>query len=205
MDKNGTLNRDKHMKATESLCLILLIIFLLDTFLLVPKGVKIFSVAHLIDGDKTGFLTQNLKLITSKVMHGQIWRPLTSMFLHAGLIHIIFNLMSLANLGAVLEHMIGDRKFLLLFVLSGLFSAVCMMLLTGIEDGLGASTGIFGLFGVLLVMLMRNSRAVLAEIRPLNWILFAVMVIAGNATDNITRLEHLTGTIGGVLLGLLMF
>lgn len=44
------------MKATMSLCLTLLIIFLLDTFLLVPKGVQIFSVAHIIEGDKTGLL-----------------------------------------------------------------------------------------------------------------------------------------------------
>ena len=44
------------MKATMSLCLTLLIIFLLDTFLLVPKGVQIFSVAHIIEGDKTDLL-----------------------------------------------------------------------------------------------------------------------------------------------------
>ena len=192
------------MKATISLCLILLIIFLLDTFLLVPKDVRIFSVSHIIDGDKTGFLTQYLKLVTPKVIHGQIWRPLTSMFLHAGLVHIIFNLISLANLGAVLEDKIGGKKFLLLFLLSGLFSAVCMMILTGIEDGLGASTGIFGLLGVLLILLVKNSRSVLSEIQPLNWIILAVMVVAGNATDHITRLEHLTGTIGGMLLGLLL-
>ena len=194
----------KTMKATLSLCLILLIIFLLDTFLFVPKGVRIFSIAHIVEGDKTGFLTQHLKLVTSKVIHGQIWRPLTSMFLHAGLVHIIFNLISMANLGAVLEDKIGGKKLLLLFLLSGLFSAICMMVLTGIEDGLGASTGIFGLFGVLLILLIRDSRSILSEIQPLNWIILAVMVIAGNAIDHITRLEHLTGTIGGMLLGLLL-
>lgn len=192
------------MKATKSLCLILLIFFLLDTFLLVPQDVQIFSVSHIFHGDKTGFLTQNLKLITSKVIHGQIWRPLTSMFLHAGLVHIIFNLVSLTNLGAVLEDTIGGKKLFLLFLLSGIFSAVCMMILTGIEDGLGASTGIFGLLGTLLVLLVKNYRTILAKIKPLNWILLAVMVIAGNTTDHITRLEHLTGTIGGALLGLLL-
>ena len=192
------------MKTTRSLCLVLLMIFLVDTFLLVPKDVRIFSVSHIIDGDKTGFLTQHLKLVTSKVIHGQIWRPLTSMFLHAGLVHIIFNLISMANLGAVLEDKIGGKKLLLLFLLSGLFSAVCMMILTCIEDGLGASTGIFGLFGVLLILLIRDSRSILSEIQPLNWIILAVMVIAGNAIDHITRLEHLTGTIGGMLLGLLL-
>ena len=194
----------KTMKATLSLCLILLIVFLLDTFILVPEGVQIFSIAHIIKGDKTGFLTQNLTLITSKVIQGQMWRPLTSMFLHAGLVHIIFNLISLFNLGAILEDKIGGKKLLLLFLLSGLFSAVCMMLFTGIEDGLGASTGIFGLFGVLLILIIKNRRSVLSEIQPLNWIILAVMVIAGNALDHITRLEHLTGTIGGMLLGLLL-
>lgn len=191
-------------RATAALCAVLLLIFLLDVFVFVPDQVQIWSKTHLLEGDKAGYLTQSLKLVTSKVLKGELWRPLTSMFLHAGALHILFNTICLLNVGALVERQVGAGKTLILFVLSGLFSAVCMMLLTGIEDGLGASTAIFGLFGVWLVLLVRNRAALLACMRPVHWVLLATMLILGNVIDATTRLEHLTGTVGGVILGLFL-
>ncbi len=187
---------------TLSLGIVLCVIFLLDTFILVPKGVKILSKEHIFLGDKTGALTVRLKLITSKVKSGQIWRPATSMFLHAGIIHILFNLMCLCLMGSLLEPVV-EWHILIMFFLSGLFSAFCMMLFTKIEDGLGASTGIFGLFGVLVVFAIQNFSWFLSQMTIAHWILLPIMLIGANLTDNLTRLEHLTGTVGGVLIGLM--
>lgn len=189
---------------TLALCAVLIVVYLLDVFAFAPAQVQIWSKSHLVDGDKMGLLTQNLKLVTSKVLQGEIWRPVTSMFLHAGLPHILFNSVCLLHVGALVERRAGAGRTLLLFLLSGIFSAVCMMLLTRIEDGLGASTAIFGLFGGLLVLIFRYRAETLKEIAPWNWMLLAVMLVAGNAIDEVTRLEHLTGTIGGVLFGILL-
>lgn len=189
---------------TMGICVVLAVVFLLDTFVLVPQGVPVWTKEHLIDGDKLGYLTQNLKLITSKVLEGQVWRPVTSMFLHAGVVHLLFNLVCLLQVGTLVERQVGGGRLLELFLLSGLFSALCMMVLTRIEDGLGASTAIFGLLGVLLVLFWRQGAPLAAQLRPVNWAVLGAMVILGNATDGVTRLEHLTGTVGGILLGLLL-
>ncbi len=189
------------MAATKYLSAALLLIFLLDTFWLVPQGVKILTKAHLLDGDKSGALTVRLKLVTSRVKTGEIWRPLTSMFLHAGIPHIAYNLICLITLGCLLEPVIGPWKLLGLFVGAGFVSALCMMALIQIEDGLGASTGIYGLFGVLLVLTVRFPN-LLTAITPLHWVWFAVMVVLGFCMDSVTRLEHFTGMVGGILLAL---
>lgn len=189
---------------TIGICVLLTLLFLVDVFLLVPEGVPIWTKEHLIQGDKLGYLTQNLKLVTSKVLQGQLWRPLTSMFLHAGVVHLLFNLICLLQVGTLVEGQVGGGKTLLFFLLSGLFSALCVMALTRTEDGLGASTAIFGLLGVLLVLFWRQGAPLLAQLHPVNWLLLAAMVVLGNATDGITRLEHLTGTVGGILLALLL-
>ncbi len=182
--------------------ILLLVIFLVDTFLLVPKDVKLFTKEHLLDGDKTGLLTVKLKLVTSKVKKGELWRPATSMFLHAGLVHILFNLACLWLVGSVLEPIFSGHV-LVLFFLSGVFSALCMMLFTSIEDGLGASTGIFGLLGVGLVWAFKDFAYILQAMTHWHWFVLLIMVTLGNSTDKLTRLEHLTGTVGGVLLGII--
>ncbi len=123
------------MLHTLGLGILLTVIFLIDTFLLVPKDINKWTKAHLLDGDKTGLLTVKLKLITSKVKKGEFWRPATSMFLHAGAVHILFNLACLWLVGSVLEPVLHGHV-LVLFFLSGLFSAFCMMIFTKIEDGL---------------------------------------------------------------------
>lgn len=189
---------------TMLLCGVLVLIFILDSFLLMPKGSNRFSQKHLLDGEKTGWITVHFKLVTSKVMKGQLWRPATSMFLHAGIPHIVINVLALWNMGMILEGIVGSEKMLLLFFLSGLFSAVCMMLLTKIEDGLGASTAIFGLIGVWIILLFNNQEVLFGHMEVLNWVLLIVYAIAANLTDNTTRLEHLTGTIGGLIFGLLL-
>ncbi len=192
------------MYHTVGLAILLTVIFIIDTFFLVPKDVNKWSKAHIVDGDKTGALTVRLKLVTSKFLKGEIWRPFTSMFLHAGVVHILFNVVTLLNLGWFLEPMLGGT-ILIFFFLSGVFSAFCMIFFTKIEDGLGASTGIFGLFGMGIAFAISDFSLFLSLITPLNWIILAAMLVFGNLTDTLTRLEHLTGTIGGFLIGIVYF
>ena len=186
------------------LCIVLAFIFVLDSFVLQPKDSDPCSQKNLIDGEKNGLLTHCCKLVTSKVMGGQVWRVATSMFLHAGIPHILLNCIALWNMGCILERLIDGNMLLLLFLLSGVFSAVSMMALTKIEDGLGASTAIFGLIGVWLVLLLTNGNAVLEQMNLLNWAYLIFYAVAGNLIDPISRLEHLTGTIGGILFALLL-
>jgi len=74
----------------------------------------------------------------------KIWQPITSMFLHAGFLHIFFNMFVLWQFGNQLEQVIGTNKFLTLYFISGLTSSLLWMFL-GIGPAVGASGAICGL------------------------------------------------------------
>lgn len=53
----------------------------------------------------------------------KIWQPITHMFMHGGVMHILFNMFALYSFGSVLEQIWGGKKFILFYVLCGLGSA----------------------------------------------------------------------------------
>lgn len=53
----------------------------------------------------------------------QIWQPLTSMFMHGGVMHILFNMFALFSFGSTLEQIWGSKKFLTFYILCGLGAA----------------------------------------------------------------------------------
>jgi len=85
-------------------------------------------------------------------LEGEIYRLLTSVFLHGSLIHIGFNMLVLWMLGPQLERALGHAWFLVLFVLSGIGGAVASYLFSPpLTVSVGASGAIFGLMGALVV------------------------------------------------------
>lgn len=98
---------------------------------------------------------------------GSIWTAFTSMFAHIWLPHLIFNMISLLFLGNFLERIIGRKKFLWFYLISGLFASIFYAVLSfyfgNSELGarifvspdsyaVGASGAIFGLAGLLSVL-----------------------------------------------------
>ncbi len=58
------------------------------------------------------------------------WQPLTHMFMHDGFFHIFFNMYTLVMFGMVVERVLGTKKFLILYAITG-FGAVALH--TGVE------------------------------------------------------------------------
>jgi membrane associated rhomboid family serine protease len=75
----------------------------------------------------------------------QIYRLITPIFLHSGIMHILFNTISLLFMGFSVEHYFGGNKFLLLYFLSGIFASSLSALLAINSFGLGASGAISGM------------------------------------------------------------
>src|ERR1700722_2695563 len=91
------------------------------------------------------------------LLHGRVWQPFTYLFLHAGILHILLNLLFLAMFGADLEHTWGARRFYVYFFLCGVGAGIVTVIVKTILDprGLGTSTlhtiGASGaIYGVLL-------------------------------------------------------
>ncbi len=82
----------------------------------------------------------------------EYWRLITSGFLHAGLIHLAFNMYVLYFLGSMLEPALGKVRFLALYFASMLGGSFGALLLSPLANTVGASGAVFGLMGAAFVM-----------------------------------------------------
>lgn len=89
---------------------------------------------------------------TKAISEFQIWRFITFQFLHSGIGHIFFNMLSLYFFGPMIERYLGSRRFLAFYLLCGVSGAVLYLIL--LASGqlvnepwipmVGASAGVFG-------------------------------------------------------------
>jgi membrane associated rhomboid family serine protease len=80
-----------------------------------------------------------------RLMLQQPWTPITYMFVHGGLMHLFFNMLMLYFSGPRVEERLGSRRFIVLYLLSGLGGAL-LSLLTPNVTIVGASGATFGVF-----------------------------------------------------------
>ena len=132
------------------------------------------------------------------VAAGDWWRLITSAFLHANLIHILFNMLALWWLGGAVETVLGRGRFLALYVVSGLAGSAGALLVTPNDVTVGASGAIFGILGAALVF-ERQRNYVLGGSALSIIVLNLVLTFA---VPNISIGGHLGGLAGGGLGGL---
>ncbi len=130
------------------------------------------------------------------VAQGEYYRLLTSTFLHAGILHILFNMFALAQIGPVLEQALGRARYLALYVLAALGGSVAAFLLAAPnQPSVGASGAIFGLFGAYYVVVRRLG----GETGPIV-VLLAVNLVITFSVPNIDWRAHLGGLVTGAAL-----
>ncbi len=87
-----------------------------------------------------------------------LWTFLTSMFMHANIFHLLVNMLSLFFIGMLVERLLGPRRYLYFYLLSGLFASLLFIFSSLIFVGeynnyaVGASGAIFGLIGLLMIL-----------------------------------------------------
>ena len=136
------------------------------------------------------------------------WMFITSVFLHADLSHLLFNLFALYFFGSSLERRIGGKLFATLFLLSGFFGNLGYMVTTSnpYVPGLGASGAIYGVIGALAV-LVPFMMVLVYGLVPLPMVvaalLWALMDFMGLfAPSGIAHGAHLGGMLIGAIFGL---
>jgi rhomboid protease GluP len=141
---------------------------------------------------------------------GEYWRLLTSLFLHFGPLHLLFNLYALFVIGPGLERIIGSIRFALYYLLSGLGSSIGVLLLKWPiayrpEQLVGASGCVMGIVGVWAGYLVRHRHEPFAGRRLKNIVLIVAIQTAFDlSTPQISMAAHLSGLATGVVLGLLI-
>jgi rhomboid protease GluP len=145
-------------------------------------------------------------LVPALVAQGRAWLLFTSMFLHAGFVHLALNMLSLYFLGSFVEVAFGRGRFLALYLTSGLAGGLAYLYF-GDFDGtvVGASGAIFGLLGGVLGYSLR--RGTFSWQNPLIrqlLILTALNLYVGFSVSNISNTAHIGGLLGGLAFGWLV-
>jgi rhomboid protease GluP len=138
----------------------------------------------------------------------QWWRILTAAFLHFGIIHLGFNMWVLNDVGQVVERLLGNAGFLIMYLVSGLLASVASLAVHPMSIGAGASGAVFGVFGALGGFLVRQRDSIPKEILQRLGkstvafvgynLLFSLMVPAIDMT------AHVGGLVAGFLCGLVL-
>jgi rhomboid protease GluP len=139
---------------------------------------------------------------------GDWWRVLTCMFLHAGVIHLAFNMWALASFGPFVERLYGSVPYALLYLVAGMAGSLASVSWNPAINSVGASGAIFGLLGALMAAQMRSAGSfppgVLRPLRSSSLIFTAVGLSAGFLSTGVDNAAHLGGVAAGFLLGLLL-
>ena len=92
----------------------------------------------------------------SVVENFYVWQMVSYMFLHGGLMHLLFNMLMLWLFGSTLEAVWGSRQFLRYYVVCGLGGAVFSLIFSYNNYVIGASGAIFGLYLAYAMMFPDN-------------------------------------------------
>ena len=143
----------------------------------------------------------NFEMMGKDVM--ELYRLITSIFLHGGVIHLLCNMYSLYVIGPQLESFFGKIKYIIIFIGSGIIgNLLSMAFLQDTYVSVGASGAIFGLLGALLYFgyhyRVYLSGVIKSQIIPL----IALNLAIGFLTTSINNLAHIGGLIGGVLVSM---
>lgn len=131
---------------------------------------------------------------------GQSWRLLTAGFLHLGWEHLLLNGLTLALIGYYVEQLFGHWRLLALFLLSVLGGNLASCVFDPTSLAVGASTGIFGLFGAFIFLgsEFRQQEGVRLMARQ-----FLILVGINVAFDFLLPHVGLVAHLGGLLVGFL--
>ncbi|GBG34201.1 RHOMBOID-like protein 4 [Hondaea fermentalgiana] len=93
---------------------------------------------------------------TSLILEGEFYRIFTPIILHAGFVHLLFNLLALYNIGFSMERDFGSLKISIIFIGSGIFGVLLSAIFLPQQLSVGASGALFGLFGAAWSDLLHN-------------------------------------------------
>lgn len=145
-------------------------------------------------------------LVWYKIVHqNQGWRLITCIWLHAGVIHLLANMLSLVFVGIRLEQQFGFVRIGILYLISGFGGSVLSSLFIRNSISVGASGALFGLLGAMLSELITNWSIYTNKAAAL-FTLFIIIAInlAVGILPHVDNFAHIGGFITGFLLGFVM-
>jgi membrane associated rhomboid family serine protease len=186
------------------------------TVALIIVNAMVFLFELLVSGYSHSLHIENyyFALSVEGLKNGFVWQLLTFQFMHAGLWHLVFNCWAIYVFGRAIEETLGWKKFLILYLSSGVVGGICQVLVALLWPDLfggpvvGASAGGFGLIAAYAVLFPERELVMLLFfILPIRLsakmllLLSAVLALAGIVfpIGNIANAAHLGGMLAGVV------
>ncbi|KAG0463373.1 hypothetical protein HPP92_019442 [Vanilla planifolia] len=157
-------------------------------------------------GPSSNTLEKMGALDVNKVVHEhQGWRLITCIWLHAGVVHILANMLSLLFIGMRLEQEFGFVRIGILYIISGFGGSLLSALFIQSSISVGASGALFGLLGGMLSELITNWTIYANKFAALLTLVFiiAINLIVG-VLPHVDNFAHIGGFISGFLLGFVL-
>ncbi|KAL6204566.1 hypothetical protein ACLB2K_021833 [Fragaria x ananassa] len=155
-------------------------------------------------GPSSSTLDKMGALEVQKMIHGhhQAWRLLSCMWLHAGVFHILANMLSLVFIGIRLEQEFGFVRIGLVYVISGFGGSLLSALFIDGGISVGASGALFGLLGSMLSELISNWTIYANKLAALLTLIFIIIInLAVGILPHVDNFAHIGGFVSGFLLG----
>jgi membrane associated rhomboid family serine protease len=167
------------------------------TFTIIGLCITVYAIELLAGQNK--FISDFGNAPAAIAINNEYYRLVTSMFLHASILHILFNMYILYVFGPTLERLLGHVRFATLYLLAGLGGSVASFWFSlPIGVSVGASGAIFGLMGAMVVVgskMKINITQVVA--------LIAINLVLGFAIPNVDWRAHIGGLITGAAVAAL--
>lgn len=176
------------------------------TYIIIAICILLYIIMEIFGNGSTNNITllkfgANLDVL---VKNGEYYRLFTSIFLHIGIMHLLCNMYSLYIIGREVESLFGKVKYIIIFILSGIFGSILSIAFSHNVISAGASGAIFGLLGALLYFGM-HYRTYLGEalVRSIIPILIINLII-GFLSPGIDMAAHIGGFVGGILVSMMV-
>lgn len=145
-------------------------------------------------------------LVWDKVVHEhEGWRLFTCIWLHAGVVHLLANMLSLVLVGLRLEQQFGFVRVGVIYLASGVGGSVLSSLFIRDNISVGASGALFGLLGAMLSELFTNWTIYTNKAAALVTLLLVIVInLAIGMLPHVDNFAHIGGFLTGFLLGFVL-
>jgi rhomboid protease GluP len=144
----------------------------------------------------------------STLIGGELWRMLSSAFIHVGLLHLAVNMWSLWAIGRLCERIYGNLAFTLIYLLSAVGGSIASNAWNPLAASAGASGALFGIDGAVIAFLYLQPGSIppeaLQKLRKELLGIIAFNLMMGFSLSFVNNAAHLGGLVTGALAGALV-
>lgn len=134
---------------------------------------------------------------------GHWWTLITATYLHGSLLHILFNMLWLRQIGPWVDELFGPSRFFIIYTFAGL-SGSLVSAIAGTSFFVGASGAVFGLFGALIYYGWHRGGTFGRTIFRQMLVWAAIGFIFGFMASGVDNWGHLGGFVGGMIAGFVL-